>query len=52
MLVVAHEMGFACEVGDSLIFMVNGLILEQGDPVEVIDTPRHERARAFFRKIL
>ena len=52
MLVVTHEMGFAKEVGDRLIFMDAGTILEQGSPRDVIERPMHQRARSFFSKIL
>jgi ABC-type polar amino acid transport system ATPase subunit len=52
MLVVTHEMGFAKEVGDRLIFMDAGAILEQGPPRDVIERPRHKRAQSFFCKIL
>ena len=52
MLVVTHEMGFAREVGNQLIFMDEGAILEQGYPVEIFNNPEHPRAKAFFQKIL
>jgi ABC-type polar amino acid transport system ATPase subunit len=52
MVVVTHEMGFAREVGDRLIFMDEGLIVEEGEPAEVFTNPRHPRAREFFGKIL
>lgn len=52
MLVVTHEMGFAREVGSRMIFMAEGEILEEGRPQEMFENPRHQRARAFFRKIL
>ena len=52
MLVVTHEMGFAKEVGDRLIFMDEGTILEQGRPRDVIEHPKHERCQSFFCKIL
>ena len=52
MVVVTHEMGFAREVGDRLIFMDEGLIIEEGSPSEVFSNPRHPRAREFFGKIL
>jgi ABC-type polar amino acid transport system ATPase subunit len=52
MVVVTHEMGFAREVGDRLIFMDEGLIIEEGSPSEVFSNPQHARAKEFFGKIL
>jgi polar amino acid transport system ATP-binding protein len=52
MIVVTHEMGFAREVGDSLVFMDQGVIMEEGRPAEVFANPRHERTRSFLSKIL
>jgi ABC-type polar amino acid transport system ATPase subunit len=52
MLVVTHEMQFARDVGDQLIFMDEGKIVEQGDPVEVLDRPKAERTRRFLRRTL
>ena len=52
MVVVTHEMGFAREVGDRLVFMDEGAIVEQGVPQAVFAQPRHERTLAFFSKIL
>ncbi|MDI7252523.1 MAG: amino acid ABC transporter ATP-binding protein, partial [Actinomycetota bacterium] len=52
MLVVTHEMGFAREVGDRLIFMDEGEIVEEGKPVEIFTKPKSPRARDFFSKIL
>ncbi|MET8832883.1 amino acid ABC transporter ATP-binding protein [Micromonospora sp. NPDC004540] len=52
MIVVTHEMGFAREVGDHLVFMDEGLIVEQGPPREVLSAPRHDRTRAFLSKVL
>ncbi|MEU1689002.1 amino acid ABC transporter ATP-binding protein [Micromonospora sp. NPDC005707] len=52
MIVVTHEMGFAREVGDHLVFMDEGLIVEQGPPREVLAAPRHDRTRAFLSKVL
>jgi polar amino acid transport system ATP-binding protein len=52
MLVVTHEMQFAREVGDELIFMDGGKIVEQGDPTEVLDQPKAERTRRFLRRTL
>jgi ABC-type polar amino acid transport system ATPase subunit len=52
MLVVTHEMQFAREVGDRVIFMDEGRIVEQGDPADVLDRPREERTRRFLRRSL
>ena len=52
MIVVTHEIGFAREVGDSLVFMDGGVIVESGNPREVIADPQHERTRFFLSKIL
>ena len=52
MLVVTHEMGFAKEVGDRLIFMDDGVIVEEGPPVEIFTNPKSPRAIDFFSKIL
>jgi ABC-type polar amino acid transport system ATPase subunit len=52
MLVVTHEMQFAREVGDKLIFMDNGKIVEEGRPAEVLDNPREERTKRFLRRSL
>ena len=52
MVVVTHEMGFAREVGDRLIFMDGGSILEENTPEELFDRPRQERTKAFLSKIL
>jgi ABC-type polar amino acid transport system ATPase subunit len=52
MVVVTHEMGFAKEVGDRLIFMDEGLIVEEGKPEDVFNNPKHPRTREFFSKIL
>jgi polar amino acid transport system ATP-binding protein len=52
MLVVTHEMQFAREVGDRLIFMDEGRIVEQGPPREVLDHPQEERTRRFLRRTL
>jgi polar amino acid transport system ATP-binding protein len=52
MLVVTHEMGFAKEVGDRLIFMDDGIIVEEGPPEEIFTNPRSPRAVDFFSKIL
>jgi ABC-type polar amino acid transport system ATPase subunit len=52
MLVVTHEMQFAREVGDRLVFMDEGQIVEEGDPATVLDNPREERTRRFLRRSL
>jgi ABC-type polar amino acid transport system ATPase subunit len=52
MLVVTHEMQFAREVGDRLVFMDEGRIVEQGDPATVLDNPREERTRRFLSRSL
>lgn len=52
MLCVTHEMGFAREVADRVIFMDHGVILEEGPPEEFFSAPKHERTKAFLREIL
>ena len=52
MMVVTHEMGFAREVGDTLVFMDGGRIVESGHPREVLANPREERTQAFLSKVL
>ncbi|MET8468112.1 amino acid ABC transporter ATP-binding protein [Streptomyces sp. NPDC006422] len=52
MIVVTHEMGFAREVGDTLVFMDGGVVVESGTPADVLGAPRHERTRAFLSKVL
>ncbi|MFI1109489.1 MULTISPECIES: amino acid ABC transporter ATP-binding protein [Streptomyces] len=52
MIVVTHEIGFAREVADTVVFMDEGRIVERGTPAEVLDRPRHERTRAFLSKVL
>jgi polar amino acid transport system ATP-binding protein len=52
MIVVTHEIGFAREVGDSLIFMDDGVVVEAGAPRDVIANPQHERTQAFLAKVL
>ncbi|RMB87456.1 amino acid ABC transporter ATP-binding protein [Streptomyces shenzhenensis] len=52
MIVVTHEMGFAREVGDSLVFMDDGVVVESGHPREVLTNPQHERTRSFLSKVL
>ncbi|PFG39429.1 polar amino acid transport system ATP-binding protein [Georgenia soli] len=52
MMVVTHEMGFAREVGDRLIFMDDGVIVEEGVPAEILANPQHGRTQAFLSKVL
>lgn len=52
MVVVTHEMGFAKEVGDRVIFMDGGLIVEENTPVELFDHPKESRTKAFLSKVL
>ena len=52
MLVVTHEMGFAREVGDQVVFMDGGVIVEQGKPADVLDNPREERTKRFLGLVL
>ncbi|WP_328448333.1 amino acid ABC transporter ATP-binding protein [Streptomyces sp. NBC_00386] len=52
MIVVTHEMGFAREVGDSLVFMDGGVVVEAGNPRDVLTNPQHERTQAFLSKVL
>jgi polar amino acid transport system ATP-binding protein len=51
MIVVAHEMGFAREVADRVVFMDGGVVVESGSPAEVISNPTHERTRSFLRRM-
>ena len=52
MVVVTHEMGFAREVGDRVLFMADGKIVEQNTPAEIFSHPREERTKAFLSKVL
>jgi polar amino acid transport system ATP-binding protein len=52
MVVVTHEMGFAREVADRVIFMDGGVIVEQGKPADILANPREERTKAFLRRVL
>ncbi|MBE7192729.1 amino acid ABC transporter ATP-binding protein [Gordonia polyisoprenivorans] len=52
MVVVTHEMGFAREVADQLVFMDGGVVVEKGDPREVLANPQHERTKSFLSKLL
>ena len=51
MVIVTHEIGFAKNVSDKIIFMDNGVIAEEGTPQEVIDNPKHERTKAFLNLV-
>ena len=51
MVIVTHEMAFARDVSDWVVFMNGGVIIEQGDPREVIDHPTHERTIQFLRRL-
>ena len=52
LVVVTHEIGFAREVADTVVFLDEGRVVEQGPPGQVIDHPRHERTRAFIDRVL
>ena len=52
MIVVTHEMGFAREVADAVVFMDDGVVVESGRPDQVLSNPQHERTRAFLSKVL
>jgi polar amino acid transport system ATP-binding protein len=52
MIVVTHEMGFAREVADTVVFIDAGVVVESGPPAQVLSSPRHERTRAFLSKVL
>ena len=52
MVIVTHEMGFAREVADRVLFMDEGIIKEQGTPSEVFDNPKDARLRDFLSKVL
>ena len=52
MIVVTHEMQFAKEVADRVIFMEDGYIVEQGSPQDVFNNPQHERTKAFVKRAL
>jgi polar amino acid transport system ATP-binding protein len=51
MIVVTHEIGFARDVADRVVFMDQGVIVEEGTPADVLGNPRHERTRAFLAKV-
>jgi polar amino acid transport system ATP-binding protein len=52
MVVVTHEIGFAREVADKVVFMDRGVVVEQGSPSEVLSNPRHERTKTFLAQVL
>jgi polar amino acid transport system ATP-binding protein len=52
MMIVTHEMGFAREVGDRVIFMDEGMIIEENTPLELFENTKHERTKSFLSKIL
>ena len=52
MAVVTHEMGFAREVGNRVLFMDNGLIIEEGTPEQIFEHPKSERLQSFLSKVL
>ncbi|MFE4833902.1 amino acid ABC transporter ATP-binding protein [Arthrobacter sp. NPDC056691] len=52
MVVVTHELGFARQVADQVVFMDGGVVVESGPPEEVLDNPRHQRTKAFLSKVL
>ncbi|MDN5831392.1 MAG: glutamine ABC transporter ATP-binding protein GlnQ, partial [Tetragenococcus halophilus] len=52
MIVVSHEMGFAKEVADRVIFMDDGIVQEEGLPEEIFDHPKNERTQSFLKKVL
>ena len=52
MVVVTHEMGFAREVADRVVFIDEGVIMEQGTPADIFDSPKTERAKSFLSKVL
>src|SRR5256714_1420141 len=52
MIVVTHEMGFAREVADTVVFMDDGVVVESGVPSDVLSNPQHERTKAFLSKVL
>ena len=52
MVVVTHEMGFAKEVADTVLFMDEGIIMEQGSPKDIFENPQNDRTKAFLSKVL
>ena len=51
MMVVTHEMGFAKEVGDRVVFMDDGVVVEEGPPRKILTDPQHERTRRFLQMV-
>jgi len=52
MLIVTHEMGFARDVADRIVFMADGIIMEEGTPQQMFSTPKNERTKQFLQSIL
>jgi polar amino acid transport system ATP-binding protein len=52
MMVVTHEMGFAREVADRVVFMDDGVVVEEGPPATILTDPQHERTRRFLQMVL
>jgi polar amino acid transport system ATP-binding protein len=52
MVVVTHEMGFAKEMGDRVLFMDQGVLVEEGTPDQIFNNPQHERTKSFLSKVL
>ncbi len=52
MIVVTHEMGFAREAADNVVFMDDGVVVESGPPSSLLSNPQHERTRSFLSKVL
>ena len=52
MVVVTHEMGFARQVADRVMFIDEGLVIEEGSPAEIFDNPKEDRTRRFLSKVL
>ena len=52
MVVVTHEMGFAREVGNRVLFMADGKLLEEGSPADIFENPQHPRLKDFLSKVL
>jgi putative lysine transport system ATP-binding protein len=52
MLIVTHEMGFAKEVADRVVFMEKGVIAEEGTPEQIFNNPKQERTREFLKRTL
>ena len=51
MVIITHEIDFASNVSDKVIFMADGVVVEEGSPEEVIDNPKNERTRSFLQKL-